>query len=140
MDEAKRSGNLPTAPLRIAERYEVLELLGRGGMATVYRARDATTRSLVALKVLTGGTQFEMSAGTVELFEREFHTLVQLAHPRVVRVHDYGIDGEQPYYSMELLDGGDLRELSPLPWQEVCTVAYEICSALSLLHSRGLVH
>src|SRR5262249_829667 len=57
-----------------------------------------------------------------------------------VRAYDYGVDGEQPYYTMELLDGGDLRELSPLPWPDVCSIAYDICSALSLLHSRGLVH
>ncbi|HVW29557.1 MAG TPA: protein kinase [Polyangiaceae bacterium] len=140
MDQTKRSDDPPQAALRIAERYEILELLGRGGMASVYRARDDATGNLVALKVLTGGAHSEGPVGSVELFEREFHTLVQLAHPRIVRVHDYGVDGEQPYYSMELLDGGDLRELSPLPWQEVCTIAYEICSALSLLHSRGLVH
>jgi hypothetical protein len=127
-------------PFRFADRYEVRELLGRGGMASVYEAWDEGAGSAVALKLLTLSADKNQVARAAELFEREFHTLVHLAHPRVVRAHDYGFQGEQPYYAMELLDGGDLRELAPLPWQDVCTIAYEICSALSLLHSRRLVH
>ncbi|HVW25003.1 MAG TPA: protein kinase [Polyangiaceae bacterium] len=133
------AADAPQPPFWLAERYEVLHLLGRGGMASVYRARDDATGNTVALKVLAVDKSSH-AVRSIELFEREFHTLVQLAHPRVVRAYDYGVEGEQPYYAMELLDGGDLRKLSPLPWPEVCTVAYEICSALSLLHSRGLVH
>jgi len=127
-------------PTRIADRYDVQRLLGRGGMASVYRALDTQTGRTVALKLLSsngGGITEERS---VELLEREFHTLVQLAHPRVVQAYDYGVDGGAHYYTMELLDGGDLQELSPMPWRQVCTAAYEICSALSLLHSRRLVH
>jgi hypothetical protein len=130
----------PDDPSRVADRYQVERLLGRGGMASVYRARDTISGNTVALKVLSvqaAGLDVERS---VELFEREFHTLVQLAHPRVVQAYDYGVDEGRPYYTMELLDGGDLRELARMPWQEVCKVAYEMCSALSLLHSRGLVH
>jgi hypothetical protein len=129
-----------TFPFRVAARYEVTELLGRGGMASVYRARDEVLETAVALKLLKVAPDDKHAARTVELFEREFHTLVQLSHPRVVRALDYGVEGQQPYYSMELLDGGDLRELAPLPWRDVCTIAYEMCSALSLLHSRRLVH
>ncbi len=127
-------------PFRFADRYEVRGLLGRGGMASVYRAWDEVLGCAVALKVLAAPADLNHAARTVELFEREFHTLAHLSHPRIVRAHDYGLLGEEPYYCMELLDGGDLRELAPLPWQDVCTVAYEICSALSLLHSRRLVH
>jgi hypothetical protein len=109
-------------------------------MASVYKAWDESAGGAVALKLLAPEQEKKQGARAVELFEREFHTLVHLAHPRIVRAHDYGLHGERPYYAMELLDGGDLRELAPLPWQDVCTVAYEICSALSLLHSRRLVH
>lgn len=125
---------------RVADRYQLNALLGRGGMAAAYRARDTTTGDDVALKLLTLESDPALAARSLELFEREFHTLSQLAHPRIVGAYDYGLDGGHPYYVMELLDGGDLRELSPLPWQRVCTIAYEICSALSLLHSRRLVH
>ncbi|HVW24436.1 MAG TPA: serine/threonine-protein kinase [Polyangiaceae bacterium] len=140
MREEGLTADAPQPPFRLAERYEVLQPLGRGGMASVYRARDDATGNTVALKVLAVDKGSQLAVRSIELFEREFHTLVQLAHPRIVRAYDYGVDGEQPYYAMELLDGGDLRELSPLPWPEVCTIAYEICSALSLLHSRGVVH
>ena len=125
----------------VADRYDVLSALGRGGMGKAYRVRDRTSGAELALKRLTvPGRQ-----GTVvELFEREFHTLNQLAHPRIVRAYDYGFDpdqdGEHAYYTMELLDGGDLREVAPLPYREVCAIAYDICSALSLLHSRRLIH
>ena len=128
-------------PKCIAGRYDVLAALGRGGMGGAYRVRDRTTGEGLALKRLTEPGRVGM---VVELFEREFHTLTQLAHPRIVRAFDYGFDsapdGDHAYYTMELLDGGDLRKLAPLPWQEVCAVAYDACSALSLLHSRRLVH
>jgi hypothetical protein len=127
-------------PFRIADRYDVQELLGRGGMASVYKARDEAARRVVALKLLAVEGDPKQAARTVELFEREFHTLAHLSHPRIVRAFEYGVEAGRPYYTLELLDGGDLRELAPLPWQDVCTIAYEICSALSLLHSRGLVH
>ena len=120
----------------IAGRYEVQELLARGGMACVYRVRDSATGAAFALKWLTDST----NKASRELFEREYHTLMQLAHPRVVQAYEYGLDDDNPYYTMELLDGGDLRELAPLPWQEVCRIAYDVCSALSLLHSRRLIH
>ena len=127
-------------PFRVAGRYEAQQLLGTGGMATVYKAWDDAQGTHVALKLLTIEADRGRAARTLELFEREFHTLVHLSHPRIVRALDYGVDAEQPYYTLELLDGGDLRELAPLPWQSVCAVAYEICSALSVLHSRRLVH
>ena len=121
-------------------RYSVLALLGRGGMGSVYRVRDESNGKSLALKRLTDHRGAAPSQTAIELFEREFHTLNQLAHPRVVRAFDYGIDGQRPFYTLELLGGGDLRERSPMPWQQVCTVAYELCSVLSLLHSRRLVH
>jgi hypothetical protein len=127
-------------PTQVAGRYEVLRLLGRGGMAAAYRVRDTATGEEVALKLLMIARDAPKAARTIELFEGEFHTLNQLAHPRVVRAFDYGVADGQPYYTMEILDGGDLHELAPLPWQEVCMIAYEICSVLSLLHSRRLVH
>ncbi|MBN1655695.1 MAG: protein kinase [Deltaproteobacteria bacterium] len=129
-------------PSCVAGRYSVQALLGRGGMASAYRVYDKVNKNTLALKMLCvdDSDDDDKKSYMTTLFEREFHTLVQLAHPRVVQVFDYGVDQGTPYYTMELLDGGDLRELSPMPWQEVCTVAYEVCSVLSLLHSRRLIH
>ncbi|HMI90969.1 MAG TPA: AAA family ATPase, partial [Polyangiales bacterium] len=63
-----------------------------------------------------------------------------MRHPSIVEVYDYGNDSSGAYYTMELLEGGDLRERSPLPWQEACALGYDVCSSLALLHSRQLLH
>ncbi|HMI92012.1 MAG TPA: protein kinase, partial [Polyangiales bacterium] len=136
---AGRQAAVRDAPL-IAERYELLGELGRGGMAVVYRVRDGSSGRELALKQLAVREGQPHAEDARRLFEREFHTLVQLAHPRIIEVYEYGIDAEGPYYTMELLDGGDLRELAPLDWREACKVALDVCSSLALLHSRGLVH
>src|ERR1041385_4288944 len=122
----------------IGGRYELAELLGEGGLAVVHRARDRMTGREVALKRLrTRGANWDRS---VDLFGQEFHTLSQLAHPHVVSVYDYGLDGGEPYYTMELLDGGDLLDRVPCEWRMACALARDLCSALSLLHSRRLVY
>jgi serine/threonine protein kinase len=127
-------------PERIADRYRVEARLGRGGMGVVYRVRDGSTDRALALKqlVLDGSPHHRTTAAT--LFEREFHTLAQLKHPHVIEVYDYGIDPAGPFYTMELLDEGDLRERQPLPWKTACGFLYDVCSSLALLHSRRLVH
>jgi hypothetical protein len=124
----------------VAGRFRVEELIGRGGMADVYRVLDASSGGVLALKRLRPVEDPGKRQRSLELFEREFHTLCQLAHPRIVRVHDYGIEQGDPYYTMELLDGGDLQERAPLQWQQACAIARDVCSALSLLHSRKLVY
>jgi eukaryotic-like serine/threonine-protein kinase len=92
----------------IAGRYTVERLLGEGGMGAVYKVRDADGRSL-ALKRLRIRSAAHASSATL-LFQREFYWLAQLAHPRIIEVYDYGVDEEGAYYTMELLDGEDLRE------------------------------
>jgi hypothetical protein len=74
------------------------------------------------------------------LLEREYHTLSQLAHPRIIEVSDYGVDEAGPYYVMELLDGSDLDSAKKLPWREACSVLRDVASSLAILHSRGLIH
>src|SRR5262249_28731292 len=76
----------------------------------------------------------------LSLFQGEFHALAQLAHPRVIEVYDYGVDEAGPYYTMELLDGGDLRGRSPMAWRDACALLSGVCSSLALIHSRRLVH
>ena len=121
-------------------RYLIHDLLGRGGMAIVYEATDRSNQQRVALKRLQPQPDELKHTRNLELFEREYHTLAQLTHPRIVSVHDFGVDAAGAYYVMELLPGGDLQELAPLPWRRACAVARDICSALSLLHSRRFVH
>lgn len=123
----------------VAGRYVLEKRIGQGGMALVYQALDNASGRRIALKQLRPNGSDRQTQRNRELFEHEFHTLAQLAHPRIVSVLDYGIDGDAAYYTMELLDGGDLFEQSPMPWQRACAVARDICSALSLVHSRRLV-
>ncbi|MEY4582955.1 MAG: hypothetical protein RL701_7658 [Pseudomonadota bacterium] len=119
-------------------RYRVEELLGRGGMACVYRAYDEQRGGDVALKRLL---RRDVGAEHVaRLFELEYHTLSQLAHPGIVEAYDYHTDASGPFYTMELLTGGDLRQRAPLAWSELCHVLCDVCSGLALLHSRRLVH
>jgi hypothetical protein len=129
------------ASKRLPERYQVHELLGRGGMACVYRATDLAAGRQVALKQLTLDAATRERATAAALFEREFLTLTELRHPQLIEVYDYGLtDGGDPYYTMELLEGGDLRERAPLPYRDVCRLLFDVCSSLALLHSRRLLH
>src|SRR5262245_66526805 len=98
-----------TAPIpgSIADRYVVREVLGRGGMATVYRVHDLSTGRELALKRLDAGGNGKDTAK--QLFEQEFSALSQLAHPRVVEVYDYIQTASEPFYTIELLEGDALR-------------------------------
>jgi len=130
----------PEAVQRIAGRYRVVGLLGRGGMSTVVRVLDEVTGREVALKrLLQDQGQPDDSATSVSL-QREYHTLKQLEHPNIVEAFDFGIDQSGPYYTMELLEGGDLRDLAPMDWRGACGVLRDVASALLLLHSRRLLH
>jgi tetratricopeptide (TPR) repeat protein len=123
----------------VATRYVVEGTLGDGGMGAVYRARDSLSGARVALKRLVV-PQERKREHFVALFEREYHTLAQLAHPSVIAVYDYGVDEAGPFYTMELLTGRDLHDSSKLPFREICGAFYDVASSLSLLHARRLVH
>lgn len=123
----------------VANRYRIEAMLGKGGMGAVYRAFDRVTGRLVALKRLMLARGHQVERRTAQ-FEREFHALSQLSHPSIVAAYDYGIDDDGPYYTMELLEGRDLHGLAPLPYHKACALLYGIASALSLLHSRRLIH
>lgn len=109
-------------------------------MATVYEVVDTATGRQLALKRLHDQGDVAKRQRIIELFEREFHTLSHLAHPHVVEAYDYGVDERGPYYTMELLEGGEISQIVPVPWQRACEIARDICSALSLVHSRRLVY
>jgi tetratricopeptide (TPR) repeat protein len=129
----------------VAGRYRIEELLGAGGMARVYRAHDTTTGAKVALKRLGGRAAVPSEESARLRFRREFHTLSGLRHPRIVAVHDFGVDRRGPYeavpyYTMELLDGADLYDAGRLAFPEAARILRDVASALAFLHVRGLLH
>jgi serine/threonine protein kinase len=126
-------------------RWEVLNLRGRGGMATVYVAKDVTNGDLRAVKLMNPGG----SADEVERrFRREFRTLSRLQHPNITHVYDWGTHEGRPYFVMELVDGQDLRSLveswatdPPADRFDVArSVVIQVARALACVHLRGLVH
>jgi len=126
----------------VGNRYQLGEPLGKGGMGTVHEAVDLQTGQSVALKRLVV-EQPRHSDRLHALFQREFHTLSRLSHPAVIEVYEYGVDpgeGGGPYYTMELLPGGDLRGAVPLPFGLLCSLLHDIASSLCLLHTRDLIH
>jgi tRNA A-37 threonylcarbamoyl transferase component Bud32/tetratricopeptide (TPR) repeat protein len=123
----------------IVDRYRVEKVLGRGGMAIVYRVHDELTHERRALKRCNPKDPRKLLEHGL-LLQREYHTLAQLAHPHIVAVHDVGVDKRGPFYTMELLDGADLQKVDRLPWQTTCAALHDVASALAMLHSRHLLH
>src|SRR3954466_6248788 len=125
----------------VGGRYQVEGELGLGGMARVFRVVDQRSGQKVALKQLVCAQ--ELAPTLRAMLEREYHTLVQLEHPRIVRAFDYGLDARGPYYTMELLEGCTAREAlkaGELAVTAVCQLLRDAASALALIHSRRLVH
>ena len=125
-------------PELVAGRYQLTERLARGGMGEVFAAHDRSSGKTVALKRLLPAALRQR--GLVVHFMREYHALSELRHPRIIDVYDYGVENNIPYYTMELLDGQDLRDLSPLPYREACLYLRDVASSLALLHARRLLH
>jgi hypothetical protein len=108
-------------------------------MGVVYRALDRATGREVALKRVFLKNSSRRALYT-SAFEREYQVLASLEHPRIIRVFDYGVDAEGPYYTMELVAGRDLSKAAPLPWRDVCLYMRDLATSLSLLHARRLLH
>ncbi len=119
-------------------RYVLKEQLASGGMGVVWRVFDRSTGNERALKrVAVEGRE---SPFLLEAFEREYQVLKTLDHPRIIRVFDYGIDEDGPFYTMELLDGQDVRRAAPLPFRRACQCLRDVATSLALLHARRFVH
>lgn len=123
------------------DRYEILELLARGGMGAVYRARRVLLGDDVAVKVLSTPDD----ASLRERFLRESRAAAQLRHPHIVGVLDYDVDRQgHPFLVMEFLNGPSLLQRVALdrrlPVDEVLNIAAHLCSALQLAHDAGVVH
>jgi serine/threonine protein kinase/beta-lactam-binding protein with PASTA domain len=123
-------------------RYRLLELLGQGGMATIYRARDAQLERDVAVKLLR--PEFGQDPDFLARFRDEARAAASLSHPNVVQVYDFGEDTSGPYIVMELVEGQDLaqiiRDNGPLAPRQAARVAADTARALQVAHFRGIVH
>ncbi len=122
-------------------RYEVLALLGAGGMGEVYRARDTKLDRTVAIKVLLSSRSLDREFGL--RFEREARALSILSHPHICTLYDIGRQGGIDYQVMEYLKGETLATRlakGPLPTNQVLRCAIEICDALERAHRLGVVH
>jgi serine/threonine-protein kinase len=123
-------------------RYAIKELLGRGGMAAVYRATDTVLQRDVALKVLY--PQFGDDASLSERFKREAVTAAALEHPHIVPIYDVGEHDGMAYIAMKLLDGRTfqerLQEAGAIGLEELLAVLEPVAAALDYAHARGIVH
>ena len=123
-------------------RYRLVELLGTGGMATIYRATDTGLGRDVALKLLR--PEYLRDPDFSSRFRQEAQAAASLSHPNIVTVYDYGEDPSGPYIVMELIDGEDLatilRRSGTLPPRQVARIGAGVARALAAAHARGLVH
>ena len=123
-------------------RYRVVAPLGKGGMATVYRAVDEQSGATIALKVLR--RDLTKNALVLRRFEREAKAAQKLRHPNILEVFAWGVEGETAYIAMHLAEGRDLlRTLArerPMRQERAARLVAQVCSALALAHASGIVH
>jgi len=131
-------------PTEIATHFpqlEIIELLGRGGMGWVYKARQTKLDRVVALKLLPPDRDGDPSFA--ERFQREARALARLNHPNIVAVFDFGQAGPYFYFVMEFVDGANLRQLERarrLSPEEAFAIVPKLCEALQYAHEEGIVH
>jgi serine/threonine-protein kinase len=126
----------------VAGRYELEELVGTGGMSSVYRAHDRLLERHVALKILHESHLAD--ADTIERFRREARAVAQLSHPNIVTVIDRGEDGGRQFIVFEYVAGENLKQVivreGPLPVRRALELAIQVGRALAFAHSAGLIH
>lgn len=135
-------GSEAEADTVLSGRYRLDQLVGRGTMATVWRARDLLLDREVAVKWLLNWDYGRLSH---PLFGREAQIMAKLRHPGIVAIYDTGMDGSWPYIVMELLIGGDLSQLMSfyrqgLPVHRAVDLAIQLTDAVAAIHERGIVH
>lgn len=125
------------------QRYELLEILGAGGIGTVFKANQLDAGRLIALKILH--RNFADDEEFTARFKREGQALSLLHHENIVTVYHLGLSAEDvPYLAMELIKGTSIRkylnEHGPMPLSKVVSVALQVCSALNYMHGTGVIH
>jgi len=126
---------------QLGEKYEVIDFLGRGGMGAVYKARQKNPSRIVAIKVMLGGALASEKAR--KRFEREAHAAAAVPHPSIVPVYEVGEVADQPFFTMEFVEGQDLGAYvrkSRLDRAGICKLMAEICLAVDFAHTRGVIH
>jgi eukaryotic-like serine/threonine-protein kinase len=126
----------------VGGRYRLVQVLGRGGTATVWRAWDVRLDRAVAVKVLDPGSRANPAA--LRRLRDEARTVARLAHPNIVTVRDFGVDRDLAFLVMDLVDGHSLANLLAggrrLPVEQAVAIAGQICQALAAAHEAGVVH
>ena len=127
----------------LGNRYEMVEKIGNGGMATVYKAVDKVLKRNVAVKILRD--EFTTDEEFIKRFEVEAQSAARLTHPNIVSIYDVGVEGNLHYIVMELIQGKTLKEIiveerGPLPWKWSVNVAIQIASALEMAHRNNIIH
>lgn len=131
-----------TQPL-LNRRYKIVEQLGAGGTALVFKAQDLSLSRVVAVKVLreslTSDSEF------LNRFQQEARAAANLTHPNIVTIHDFGIDGRLYYIVMEYIDGKDLKSIvrekpNGLTIDKALTYGIQMCAGIGYAHRAGLVH
>jgi len=126
----------------LGERYEILALLGQGGMGAVYKARDSELDRLVALKVIR--PELTTNPEILKRFKQELILARQVTHRNVIRIFDLGQADGFKFITMEYLEGQDLRavlrEKGKLPPEEAARIILQICRALEVAHGEGVIH
>ncbi len=126
----------------LGNRYEILNEVGSGGMARVYKAKDRYLQRIVAIKILRD--EFREDSEFLKRFDTEAQAAASLTHPNIVQIYDVGRDNNRYYIVMEYVDGITLKEYienkGSLDWRETIDISVQICSALSKAHSRNIIH
>ena len=127
---------------RLDGRYELLELIGTGGMADIYKAKDITEDRIVAVKILKN--EFAGSEDFLRRFRNESKAIALLSHPNIVKIYDVGFNEQIQFIVMEYIDGISLAEYiklqGVLKWKDAVYFTIQILRALQHAHDRGIVH
>jgi serine/threonine-protein kinase len=126
----------------VADRYRILEAIGRGGMGIVYKVEHTRIGKLLAMKLLTG--ELSSNPEVVRRFKREALAASKLQSPNTVQVFDFGVSDGLTYLVMELVSGDNLgrvlRAGGPMPFARLGKIVVQVCSSLAEAHRRGIVH
>ena len=126
----------------LGNRYEIIERIGIGGMATVYKAKCHVLNRYVAVKILRD--EFTTDREFIRRFNTEAQAAARLTHPNIVSIYDVGNEGNIYYIVMELIQGKTLKEIieedGALPWKWSINIAIQIASALEMAHRNNIIH